>query len=65
MNFQIKSRNEEIFSLEADIASHKDSVNSKELALNKLQIESESTILRLEASLTDRVRDIELLQQKV
>ena len=38
-NFQIKSRNEDILSLESELGSHKETITTKELALNKLQID--------------------------
>ena len=52
-------------SLESELASHKDTITTKELALNKMQIDNESTVMRLESVLSDKNRDIEILQKKV
>ena len=64
-NPQVKSRNEDILSLESDLASHKDTITTKELALNKIQIDTESCVMRLESALNDKNRDIEILMKKV
>ena len=52
-------------SLESELTTHKDTITTKELALNKMQIDSESTMMRLESVLSDKNRDIEILQKKV